>query len=162
ARIISTTLKNQTGSAGATGSLGGQRATGPLLFINTGGQGVTISGGTLQGKSGVPIAFGTVTIPIGSVTVTGTAVNEGVRGDIATKVTVRGTATCSEEVFDRDGALKQADAALRMQAGNDPNLKDYVPVGNKVITGITKIMKLVGSTNLLVTVHANGVWVFDF
>ena len=49
-----------------------------------------------------------------------------------------------------------------MQAANDPNLMGYVPVGNKVITGITKIMKLVGSTNLLVTVHANGVWVFNF
>ncbi len=251
ARIISTTFKNQTGSAGATGSLGGRNATGPLLFINTGGQSVTISGGTLRGNSGVPIAFGgPLTIPIGSITVTGTAVNEGVSGDIpafdifgsccgssnilvrntaafsggvdpkpnsvitqndinkafnnliaaaqsmapgklkgqvkaneevapnslnckanatpnhkvgdvAPKVTVTGTATCSEEVFDRDGAKMQADAALRMQAASDKNLMGYVPVG--IITGITNIVKVKGSTTTLrVTVHAAGVWEYDF
>ncbi len=250
-RIISTTLQNQTGSAGATGPLGGREAAGPLLFVNTGGQSVTISGGTLRGNSGVPIAFGgPLTIPIGSITVTGTAVNEGVSGDIpafdifgsccgsrnilvrntaafsggvdpkpnsvitqndinrafsnliaaaqsmvpgklkgqvkaneevapnslickanatpnhkvgdvAPKVTVTGTATCSEEVFDYKGALSQADAALRMQAASDANLMGYVPVG--ITAGITNIVKVKGSTTTLqVEVHANGVWEYDF
>ena len=251
ARIISTMLQNQTASAGATGPLGGRRATGPLLFTNNGTSSVSLSGGTLTGKSGVPIAFGPVTVPIQGITITGTAVNEGVSGDIpafdifgsccgsssilvrnpaafsggvdpkpnsvitqndinrainnlvtaaqsaapgqlkgqvkkneqvvantlnckpnvtadhkagdvAPKVTVTGTVTCSEEVFDRDRALKQADTALRMQAVNDRNFAGYVPVGDQVITGITKISKLDGNNSLLVQVHANGVWVYDF
>src|SRR5947209_1099296 len=73
----------QSATAGATGSIAGTHATGTLLFINTGLSGVTISGGTLTGKDGVQVSFnGPLTIPIGSVTVLGTAVPVGVRGNI--------------------------------------------------------------------------------
>jgi len=81
ARIPSYTSPSQSASANATGSIPGTRATGLLTFANI-GNGVTVSGGTLTGADGVQIAFGSVYIPFGAVTVSGTAVNAGVSGNI--------------------------------------------------------------------------------
>jgi hypothetical protein len=83
-RIVSVTSPTKSASAHATGSIPGRQASGTLVFINSINNGpVTIQGGTLTGRSGVPISFsGPITIPVGSLSVTGVAVNQGTSGNI--------------------------------------------------------------------------------
>jgi hypothetical protein len=82
ARIISYTSPSQSASANATGSIPGANATGTLRFINIGNFSVRVSGGILTGGDGVQVSYGTVVVPVGSIDVTGTAVNPGARGNI--------------------------------------------------------------------------------
>jgi hypothetical protein len=82
-------------------------------------------------------------------------------GDIATKVTVTGTATCSEEVYDRDGAEKIAADALRAKAATNPG-PGYAPVDNKIVTGVTQATVIDNKHTVSLIVHAEGVWVFQF
>lgn len=81
ARIISYTSPSQSASANSTGSIPGANATGTLIFANI-GNGVQIPGGILTGTSGVPISFNSFYAPFGSISVTGTAVNQGISGNI--------------------------------------------------------------------------------
>ncbi len=105
ARILtSPSSAAQSATAGATGSIAGTHATGTLLFINTGFSGVTISGGTLTGKDGVQVSFnGPITIPVGSISVLGTAVPVGVRGDIPA-FDISGTCCGSSTILVRNPA----------------------------------------------------------
>lgn len=251
ARIISATTPSGSASANATGSIPGANATGTLTFLNTGFSGITISGGTLTGKSGVPVFFnGPLFIPASSsVPVRGTAVNPGVAGDIpifdiaysccgsssilvrnttafsggqnpvpnsvitqkdintasnnlittlkpsaqaalqklvqaneavvngslncttnvtanhrvgdqAKSVTVTGTATCTEEVYDQKGALTLAANALKAEAAKNPGA-GYALVGN-VVTSITSATVIDKKHTVSLVILAQGVWVYQF
>src|SRR5438270_3020455 len=105
ARILtSPSSAAQSATAGATGSIAGTHATGTLLFINTGFSGVTISGGTLTGKDGVQVSFnGPITIPVGSISVLGTAVPVGARGNIPA-FDISGTCCGSSTILVRNPA----------------------------------------------------------
>lgn len=248
ANILLATTPSASASAHATGSIPGKRASGILTFINTGLQGITISGGTLTGKDGVQVAFNGLYVPIGSATTIGTAVNAGTSGnipaldisgnccasgilvrninpfaggvnpqpnsvitqhditsasnnligqvkpqaqsqlqkqvkanqavvpntlnctanvranhkvgDIAPTVTVTGTATCSEEVYDRDGALKLAAQALTAQATHELG-SGYAPADNKILTTVTQATVINANKTVSVLVHADAIWVFQ-
>jgi hypothetical protein len=249
ARIISVTSASASASAHATGPIPGQQATGTLTFINTNLQSVTISGGILTGKSGVAISFSGFTVPAGSATTRGIAVNQGTSGnipaldiagsccasgilvrnftafsggvnpqpnkvitsndiatasnnlintvkpqaqsqlaalvkstesvvpnslscktnvsanhkagDVASTVTVTGTATCSEEVYDKAGALKLAANLLTMQAAQKPG-PGYAPAQNKIVTGVTGVTVIDSNQTVSLLVSADGIWVYQF
>jgi hypothetical protein len=136
ATILSyTTPTPQSASANATGSIRGANATGTLTFINTGFSGVTINGGVLTGKSGVPVSFnGPLFIPVGSVSVVGTAVNAGVGGDIP-QFDIAGTCCGSSNILVRN--------TTAFAGGRDPvpnsviTQNDINSATNKLISNIT-------------------------
>lgn len=251
ARIVSVTSASKSASAHATGSIQGKKASGTLVFINSVNNGpVTIQGGILTGRSGVPIAFsGPITIPVGSLSVVGVAVNQGASGnipafdisgnccggnivvknpsaffggtnpqpnsvitqndinsatntliaqvrpeaqsqlkgqvranedvvpdslnctanvkanhavgDVAPTVTVSGTATCSEEVYDRAAAQGLATAALQAAAAKDPG-PGYAPVNNDIVTGVIAATVIDSKHTVSLQVRAEGVWVYQF
>jgi hypothetical protein len=239
----------QSATAGATGSIPGTQATGTLTFINTGGSPITISGGTLTGKSGVPVSFnGPITVPGGSISVLGTADIVGARGnipaldifqsccasgilvrnfgpftggrdpvpnsvitqkdiqsattmlisslkpaaqaqlqsqvkkneqvapnslncssnvtanhqvgDVAKSVTVTGTVTCTEEVYDQQAAFALASSALMAEAVKDPG-PGYILVGT-IVTGLAQPPVVDGKQTVSSIIHAEGVWAFQF
>ena len=82
-------------------------------------------------------------------------------GDQAKSVTVTGTATCSEEVFDQKGALTLASNALKADVAKKPQYAGYALVGN-VVTGITSetVIDTKGTVSLVIL--AQGVWVYQF
>ena len=79
-------------------------------------------------------------------------------GAHAGSVTVSGTITCTEEVYDHDGALTMAANLLTAEA-----LKDFGPnfalTGN-IVTGVTQVTQGSGGT-VNVEVSAAGVWVYN-
>ena len=82
-------------------------------------------------------------------------------GDQAESVTVTGTATCSEEVFDQKGALALASNAFKADVAKKPQYAGYALVGN-VVTGITSetVIDTKGTVSLVIL--AQGVWVYQF
>ena len=135
ARIVSYTSPSGSGSAGATGSISGANATGTLTFINTGFGGVTINGGILTGKSGVPISFnGPLFIPVGSVSVRGIAVNVGVGGNVP-QFDIAGTCCGSSNILVRN--------TTSFNGGRDPvpnsviTQNDITSATNKLISTLT-------------------------
>jgi hypothetical protein len=79
-------------------------------------------------------------------------------GDHAGSVTVSGTITCAEEVYDQQAALAMAATLLTAEA-----LKDFGPnfalTGN-IVTGVTQVTPGSGG-NVNVEVSAAGVWVYN-
>ena len=248
ARVLTYSSPQQSQSANATGSIPGKQATGALVFINTGGSGVTISGGILTGADGVKVSFGgPLFVPIGSTTTTGMALNPGTAGniraldiygsccggllvrnpsafsggqnavpntviqqsdidgattalvnalkpgaqkgidgqvrpgeqalpstlsckpnvtadhragDIANSVTVKGSVTCTEEVYDAKAATALATSLLQTEAKTDPGTH-YALVGS-VIAGVTQATPIDAHNTVSLLVHAEGVWVYQF
>ena len=80
-------------------------------------------------------------------------------GDHAGSVTVSGTITCTEEVYDQQAALTMAANLLEAEALKDfgPN---YALTGN-IVTGVTQVIPGSGGTVNLV-VSAEGAWVYQF
>ncbi len=78
-------------------------------------------------------------------------------GDIAKTVTVTVAVTCTEEVYDRQGALTMAAALLK--AEKDRQFSGYALTGN-IVTGVTMIS--VNKTVVTLDVRAEGVWVYQF
>jgi hypothetical protein len=80
-------------------------------------------------------------------------------GDHAGSVTVSGTITCTEEVYDQQAALMMAMNLLEAEALKDfgPN---YALTGN-IVTGVTQVIPGSGGTVNLV-VSAEGAWVYQF
>ncbi len=79
-------------------------------------------------------------------------------GDHAGSVTVSGTITCTEEVYDQQAALTMVANLLEAEALKDfgPN---YALTGN-IVTGVTQITQ--GSGGIVnVEVSAEGVWVYN-
>jgi hypothetical protein len=81
-------------------------------------------------------------------------------GDVTPTVTVTGTATCSEEVYDHTGALNLAAQALTTQA-NSKLGPGYAPADNKILTTVTQVTVINASKTVSVVVHAEGIWVFQ-
>jgi hypothetical protein len=79
-------------------------------------------------------------------------------GDHAGSVTVSGTITCTEEVYDQQAALTMAANLLTAEA-----LKDFGPnfalTGN-IVKGVTQVTQGSGGT-VNVEVSAEGVWVYN-
>lgn len=101
ARVVSYTSPSQSASANATGSLPGANATGILRFINVGNFSIRVGGGTLTGGDGVQVSFGTVVVPVGSIDVTGVAVNQGTRGNIGA-FDISGNCCGNSNIFVKD------------------------------------------------------------
>jgi hypothetical protein len=82
-------------------------------------------------------------------------------GDVAKQVTVTGTATCTEEVYDQKGALTLASNALEAEVAKNPKYTGYALVGN-VVTTITSqtVIDTKGTVSLVIA--AQGVWVYQF
>jgi hypothetical protein len=78
-------------------------------------------------------------------------------GDIAKTVTVTVAITCSEEVYDQQGALMMA--ADLLKAEKDRQFTGYALTG-KIVTGVTMIS--VNKTIVTLVVRAEGVWVYQF
>jgi hypothetical protein len=108
-----------------------------------------------QVKAGEDVASGTLSCT------TNVTANHKV-GDIASKVTVTGTATCSEEVYDKAGALTLATNALKAKAASSPGA-GYAPVDNKILTAVTQVSVIDATKHTLqVQVFADGVWAYQF
>ena len=104
ARILTSPPSASSATAGATGSIPGRRATGTLLFINTATGSIPIQGGTVTGGDGVSVSFnGPITVPPGSITVLGTAVDVGVRGNIKA-FDIAGAYCCGGSILVRNPA----------------------------------------------------------
>src|SRR5579859_387932 len=81
-------------------------------------------------------------------------------GDQAKSVTVTGTATCTEVVYDQKGALAMATDALKAEAAKNPGA-GYALVGN-VVTGITSATVINKQNTVSLVILAQGVWVYQF
>jgi hypothetical protein len=92
AHVIRATSPSKQGSASATGSIPATKASGTLLFQNTGSTGIQLQGGTLTDANGVGINFGPVFVPV---TGSGTATTEGVAAQAGSSGNIR--------AFDFDG-----------------------------------------------------------
>ncbi len=82
-------------------------------------------------------------------------------GDVTPTVTVTGTATCSEEVYDRDAALALATTALKAEAVKNLGA-GYAPVNNDIVAGVTQATIIDTKHTVSLLVRAEGVWVFQF
>ncbi|HEU0003002.1 MAG TPA: hypothetical protein VFQ36_18970, partial [Ktedonobacteraceae bacterium] len=80
-------------------------------------------------------------------------------GDQAKSVTVKGTVTCTEEVYDQKAALDVATTALKAEAAKNPGA-GYALVGN-VVTNVTSAT-VVNAKTISLEVAAQGVWVYQF
>jgi hypothetical protein len=80
--------------------------------------------------------------------------------DIAPTVTVTGTATCSEEVYDKTGAQKLASDALKAEAATNPGA-GYAPV-DTILTSVMQVTVIDSKHTVSVLVHAVGVWAYQF
>ncbi len=80
-------------------------------------------------------------------------------GDQATQVTVTVIFTCTEEVYDHNGALALVANLLKSQAANNPGA-GYVLVG-QIQTNLTNAT-LGGGGTMTLTVSADGVWAYQF
>ncbi|HLX57605.1 MAG TPA: hypothetical protein VKR83_11310 [Ktedonobacteraceae bacterium] len=81
-------------------------------------------------------------------------------GDQAKSVIVTGTATCTEEVFDKTAALAIAADALKAEAAKNPGA-GYALVGN-VVAGVTQATVISSGHTVSLVVAAQGEWVFQF
>jgi hypothetical protein len=81
-------------------------------------------------------------------------------GDQAKSVTVTGTATCSEEVYDQKAALAIAVNALEAEAARSPG-PAYVLDGN-VVTGVTSATVIDTKHTVSLVILAQGIWVYNF
>jgi hypothetical protein len=85
AHVIQATSPTKQGTASATGSTPATKASGTLLFVNAGGSGVQLQGGTLTDANGVGIDFGPVFVPsngTSSASTQGIAAQAGSSGNI--------------------------------------------------------------------------------
>ena len=81
-------------------------------------------------------------------------------GDIAKSVTVKGSVTCTEEVYDAKAATALATSLLQTEAKTDPGAH-YALVGS-VIAGVTQATPIDAHNTVSLLVHAEGVWVYQF
>lgn len=81
-------------------------------------------------------------------------------GDIAPVVHVTVNVTCTEEVFDRDGALSMARSLLIQKAGTDLG-PQYSLVG-QIITSIQQATPVSANGQVALLVPAEGIWVYQF
>jgi len=81
-------------------------------------------------------------------------------GDQAKSVTVTGTVTCSEEVYDQKGALALAATQLKAEAAKNPG-PAYILVGN-VITNVTSATVVDAKNTVSLIILAQGEWVYNF
>lgn len=81
-------------------------------------------------------------------------------GDQATSVTVTGTATCTEVVYDQKGAIGMATDALKAEAAKNPGA-GYALVGN-VVTSVTSATVINKQNTVSLVILAQGVWVYQF
>jgi VCBS repeat-containing protein len=81
-------------------------------------------------------------------------------GDIAAKVTVTVTETCSGEVYDQLQAYTKAEELLRADAMKSPGA-NYALLGD-IITTITQTVLVNKTGKISLLVKAGGVWVYQF
>ncbi|MGH2481638.1 MAG: hypothetical protein ACRDHW_18450, partial [Ktedonobacteraceae bacterium] len=81
-------------------------------------------------------------------------------GDQTKSVTVKGTVTCTEEVYDQKGALDVATTALKAEAAKNPGA-GYALVGN-VVTSVTSATVIDAKNTVSLVIAAQGVWVYQF
>ncbi len=81
-------------------------------------------------------------------------------GDHAPSVTVTGTATCTEEVYDQPAAQAMATNLLKAEAAKNPG-PGYALVGN-VVTSVQSATVVDKNNTVAIVVHADGVWAYQF
>jgi hypothetical protein len=81
-------------------------------------------------------------------------------GDQAKSVTVTGTATCTEEVYDQKAALGIVTTALQAEAAKSPGA-GYGLVGT-VVTSVTSATVVDTKNTVSLVIAAQGVWVYQF
>jgi hypothetical protein len=148
ARIVSYTSPSRSASANATGSITGTNATGTLRFINIGNFSVRITGGILRGADGVQVSFGTVVVPVGSVDITGAAVNQGTIGNIGA-FDINGTCCGNSNIIVKD--------PFGFSGGRDPVPNSVITQNdiNSASNNLISILKPSAQTALQQKIQAN-------
>ena len=98
---------------------------------------------------------------VNSVTCTPTVSANHKAGDQAKNVTVTGTITCTQEVYDQQGAKTLAANLLKAEAQKNLD-STYTLLNNNVVTHITTVSIIDAHGTVSLDVNAEGIWVYQF